>query len=89
MAYQDVMVGKVCKNAQDFVRLISAKNTSIIVHEIVANDIENMEKKLSSLFLETQPIPEIQKLHSMTAIDVDKVECRVYSYSLQKTVVCF
>ncbi|CAF2970137.1 unnamed protein product [Rotaria sp. Silwood2] len=89
MVFQDVMVGQKCKDAHDFVGLIKSKKTSIIVHEVVADDIENVRNKLSLLFMETKPIPEIQKIHSIAVIDANKVECKVFSFSSKKQIVRF
>ena len=44
MIYQDAMAGKQWKNAQDFVHLIKEKTTSLIVHEIVLDEIINIGK---------------------------------------------
>ncbi|CAM4954861.1 unnamed protein product, partial [Rotaria socialis] len=50
MVYQDVMAGKQCHNASDFVALIRDKKTSIIVDELLISDIEAAHEYLTSLF---------------------------------------
>ena len=89
MVYQDVMVGKRCKNAKDFLHLIQQKNISIITDELLISEIENGHDSLQSLFDKVKAVPDIQKVHSMTVLDVNKIECKTYLSSTQKTVVHF
>ncbi|CAF4028480.1 unnamed protein product [Rotaria magnacalcarata] len=76
MVYQDVMAGKHCHNASDFVALIRDKKTSIIVDELLISDIEAAHAYLTSLFQDVKTVPSIQKVHSMTVVDVDEISCR-------------
>ncbi|CAF4951229.1 unnamed protein product, partial [Rotaria sp. Silwood1] len=50
MVYQDVMSGKRCTNATDFVRLIQDKTTPIIIEELLTTKIEYANKTLKLLF---------------------------------------
>ncbi|CAM4901604.1 unnamed protein product [Rotaria socialis] len=61
MVYQDVMAGKQCHNASDFVALIRDKKTSIIVDELLISDIEAAHEYLTSLFQDVKAVPSIQK----------------------------
>ncbi|CAF2062197.1 unnamed protein product, partial [Rotaria magnacalcarata] len=89
MVYQDVMAGKHCHNASDFVALIRDKKTSIIVDELLISDIEAAHAYLTSLFQDVKTVPSIQKVHSMTVVDVDEISCKIYSNSVKKIVVHF
>ena len=89
MVYQDVMAGKQCHNASDFVALIRDKKTSIIVDELLISDIEAAHAYLTSLFQDVKAVPSIQKVHSMTVVDVDEINCKIYSNSVKTTVVHF
>lgn len=83
------MAGKRCHNASDFVALIRDRKTSIIVDELLISDIEATREYLTSLFQNVKAVPSIQKVHSMTLVDVDEISCKVYSNSVKKTVVHF
>ena len=89
MVYQDVMAGKRCRNAKDFVYLIQQKNSSIISDELLKSEIQHGYKDLQLLFNDAKAVPDTQKIHSMMVIDVNKIECKIYSLSTQKTVVHF
>ena len=89
MVYQDVMVGKRCKNAKDFVSLIQRKNSSIIANELSKKEIQDGYTDLQLLFNSVKPVPDIQKVHSMTVLDVNKIECKIYSVSLEKKTINF
>lgn len=89
MVYQDVMVGKRCRNAKDFINLIQAKKGSIITEELSRGEIEEGQKDLQSLFENVKAVPDIQKTHSMKVLDLNKIECKIYSLSAQRTVVHF
>ncbi|CAF1187211.1 unnamed protein product, partial [Didymodactylos carnosus] len=89
MVYEDIMAGKKCKNAGDFVRLIKDKSTPIIIDELLTSEIEYAEMNLKQLFEQVKPVPNIQKVHSVIVWDVDKIECKLYSNSSKGKVVCF
>lgn len=89
MVYQEVMIGKRCKNANDFVRLIEQKNTSILIEELLTSEIKHGRENLELLFDKVKAVPNIQKVHSITVVDIDKIECKVYSQCAKKTVVNF
>ena len=89
MVYQDVMAGKRCRNAKDFMSLIQQKNSPIIVNELSKNEIKDGHRDLQLLFDSVKPVPDIQKMHSMTVLDMNKIECKIYSSSTQRTVVNF
>jgi hypothetical protein len=89
MVYQDVMAGKRCKNAKDFLHLVEQKNTSILIDQLLESEIEDAHSSLELLFDKVKPVPDIQQVHSMTVLDVDKIECKIHSFSTQKTVVHF
>jgi len=89
MAYQEVMAGKRCNNATDFLNLVKQKDTSIFIDELKINDIEHSREILDPLFSNVKPVPDIQKVHSMTVLDVNRIECKVYSNSTEKTIFDF
>ena len=87
--YQEIMTGKRCKNAADFLNLIKQKSTSVFIDELSTNEIQDAHKTLGPLFSNVKPVPDIQKVHSMTVIDINKIECKFYSNCKEKTVVNF
>ena len=89
MVYQDVMSGKRCTNANDFTRLIQARNTPIIIEELLTADIEDAVENLQLLFENVKAVPNIQKLHSVTVLKTNEIECKLYSNSNEKTAVHF
>ncbi len=89
IVYQEVMVGKKCKNASDFLNLVKEKDTSIYIHELLNSEIEHAYESLGLLFDNVKAVPDIQKVHAMTVVDINKIECKIYSNSAQKTVVNF
>jgi len=89
MVYHDCMAGKKCRNASDFAHLIQARDTSIIIEELLVNDIKNAEKELISLFDNVKCVPNIQKVHSMNVIDLDVIEYKTYSNSTEKKTFHF
>ncbi|CAF1533649.1 unnamed protein product, partial [Didymodactylos carnosus] len=50
LVYEDVMVGKTCRNAADFVRLLEDKNTPIILSELLPSEIDDAENELKPTF---------------------------------------
>jgi len=89
MAYQNVMAGKRCTNASDFVHLIQHKNTSIIIEELLTSEIEDTRPVLDLLFDNVKAVPNIQKIHSVNVLCPNEIECKLYSSSTEKTVVRF
>jgi len=84
MVYQEVMAGKRCTSSKDFVQIIEQKSNVIVIDELSKSDINHGRDSLRVLFDEVKPVPNIQKVHSMTVIDIDKIECKVYSNSTKK-----
>lgn len=89
MVYQDVMTGKRCNSASDFAHLIKAKQTAMIVDELTIEDIQGAREKLQCLFDNAKPVPNIQKLYSMSVAGVGTLTCKVYSNSVKQTTVNF
>ncbi|CAF1424572.1 unnamed protein product [Adineta steineri] len=87
--YQDVMSGKRCRNAKDFLHLIEQKNSLIIIDELSPDEIELGRDELGLVFNQVKAVPNIQKVHSINVIDIDKIECKIYSNSDKKTTVNF
>ncbi|CAM4950461.1 unnamed protein product [Rotaria socialis] len=73
------MSGKRCTNAADFTRLIQARDTPIIIEELLTTDIEDAAENLKFLFENVKAVPNIQKLHSITVLKTNEIECKVYS----------
>ena len=89
MGYQEIMSGKRCKNAAEFLTLIKQKNTLVFIDELLMNEIQDAHITLGQLFSNVRLVPNIQKVHSMTVIDINKVECKFYANSKEKTIVNF
>ena len=53
------------------------------------NEIEDAHITLGQLFSNVRSVPDIQKVHSMTVIDINKVECKFYANSKEKTIISF
>lgn len=87
--YGEVMSGKRCNNASDFVRLIKDKGTAVIINELTTDDIDDAQEKLQDLFDNVKPVPNIQKLHSMCVAGVDTLKCKMYSNSAKHVTVYF
>ena len=84
MVYQEIMSGKRCQNAVHFLSLIKQKTASVFIDELLMNEIEDAHITLGQLFSNVRPVSNIQKVHSMTVIDINKVACKFYSNSKQK-----
>ena len=89
MVYQEIMSGKRCKNAVDFLTLIKQKTTSVFIDELLMNGIEDAHITLGQLFSNVRQVSDIQKVHSTTVIDINKVECKFYANSKEKTMINF
>ena len=83
MVYQEIMSGKRCKNAVEFLTFIKQKTTSVFTDELLMNEIEDAHITLRQLFFNVRSVSDIQKVHSMTVIDINKVECKFYANSKQ------
>lgn len=83
------MVGKRCRNAKDFVSLIQQKNSPVIVNGLSGNEIEDGYNDLQLLFNSVKPVPDIQKVHSLAVLAVNKVQCKIDSTSIQRITVNF
>ncbi|CAF1431743.1 unnamed protein product, partial [Adineta steineri] len=79
------MSGKRCRNAKDFLHLIEQKNSLIIIDELSPDEIELGRDELGLVFNQVKAVPNIQKVHSINVIDIDKIECKIYSNSDKKT----
>ncbi|CAF2588410.1 unnamed protein product [Rotaria sp. Silwood2] len=63
MVYQDVMVGKRCENASDFVQLIRDKNIPMIVDQLLISEIDDTGENRTALYDNVKTAPNIQKIH--------------------------
>ena len=61
----------------------------IITEELLTSEIEDGHKGLQLLFENVKGVQDIQKVHSMKVLDLNKIACKIYSLSTQKTVVVF
>ena len=89
MVYQEIMSGKRCKNTTAFLTLIKQKTTSVFIDELLINEIQDAHITRGQLFSNIRLVPNIQKVHSMTVIDINKVEYKFYADSKEKTIVNF
>lgn len=78
-----------CRNPSEFVRLAQQKNKSVIIEKLSSTDIELAHTTVQSVFNNVKVVPDIQKLHSITMLDINKIECRIYSNSKGKRIVDF
>jgi hypothetical protein len=68
---------------------LNKKNTSTILDDLLISEIEHAYETLGLLFDNVKAVPDIQKMHSMTVLDINQIECKIYSNSTEKTVVNF
>jgi hypothetical protein len=83
------MTKKQCKTAADFVFLAKSKTNTIILHEITQAAVDASEQKLRQVFDHTKSVRDTQKLHHVTALREDVIECRLYSESTNCWTVNF
>ncbi len=50
----------------------------------MTSEIKHDRGDLELIFDKVKAVPNIQKVHSMTVVDIDKIECKVYSHSAKK-----
>ncbi|UJR19264.1 hypothetical protein I4U23_022393 [Adineta vaga] len=65
------------------------RNTSILVIELSPDEIEQGRDSLDLIFNQAKAVPQIQKVHSMTVVNIDKIECKIYSNSGKKFILNF
>ncbi|CAF5070896.1 unnamed protein product [Rotaria magnacalcarata] len=75
--------------AVDFVNIAKSKTKVIIIDEITQEDIDKSTSELHSFFSNTASVKNMQKLHSITVLRQDTIECRLYDYSDEKWTVHF
>ena len=78
-----------CENAADFVNIAKTKSKAIIIEEITQKDIDESTTQLQTFFTNTKSVNDIQKLHSITVVKQDTIDCRLYNYSTEKWTVYF
>lgn len=81
MVHQAILSGQVCRNAQDFVTIARSKTTVIHVEEILESEVEGAQEELEEMFNNVKAVPGIQKVHSVTVLDVNLIQCKHYSQS--------
>ncbi|CAF3102305.1 unnamed protein product [Rotaria sp. Silwood2] len=81
IVWKEIMTKKQCKTASDFVLLAKSKTNTIILHEITQAAIDASEQKLQQIFNDTKSVRDTQKLHHVTVVGEDIIECRLYSES--------
>ena len=81
MVHQAILSGQVCLNAQDFVTIARSKTTVIHVEEILESEVEGAQEELEEMFNNVKAVPGIQKVHSVTVLDVNLIQCKHYSQS--------
>ncbi|CAF2377023.1 unnamed protein product [Rotaria sp. Silwood2] len=89
LVWQEIMTKQQCKTAACFVRLAKSETNTIILHEITQAAIDASEQKLQQIFNDTRSARDTQKLHYVTAIREDIIECRLYSQSTSCWTVNF
>ncbi|CAF1275201.1 unnamed protein product [Rotaria sordida] len=89
LVWQEILTKQQCKTATSFVLLAKNKTNTIILHEITQAAIDASEQKLQQIFNATRSVRDTQKLHHVTAIREDTIECRSYSQSTSCWTVKF
>ena len=89
MVYEEIMSGKRCKNTVDFLTLIKQKTASVFIDELLMNEIGDAHITLGQLFSNVRPVSDIEKVHSITVIDINKVKYKFYANSKEKTIINF
>jgi hypothetical protein len=89
LVYREIMTKKQCSSAHDFVLLAKSKTSTIILHEIDQATIDKSEQKLRQIFNDTRSVRDTQKLHYLSVICDDVVQCRRYAESTHSWTVNF
>lgn len=89
LVHQQILTGKDCRNAADFLSLAQSKTQSIQIQELAPSEIEGSEEELQQFFANTRGVPGIQKIHSVEVVDVDIIQYRTYSNSDKRTTFRF
>lgn len=89
IVWQEIMTKKQCTTAADFVLLAKSKTNTIILHEITQAAIDTSEQMLKQFFNDTRLVRDTHKLHHVTAVREDVIECRLYGRSTNCWTVNF
>ncbi|CAF1351898.1 unnamed protein product, partial [Didymodactylos carnosus] len=89
LVWSAILVGGVCRSAEDFITLAKKKTQKIILIEITRNDIDSSKTKLENLFKTAKSVPETLKMHSVKVVDEDELDFRYYSTCSQKKTITY
>ncbi|CAF1608935.1 unnamed protein product, partial [Didymodactylos carnosus] len=89
LVWSEMMAGKRCTSASDFVQICNEKTKTIIVGQITNAQIDVTIAKLSYMFDQTCSVPVIRKLHSIKVLHKNIIECSSYTNCTQTFVFAF
>ena len=89
LVLQEIMTKKQCKSAAEFEFLAKSKTKTIILHEITQAAIDASEQKLQHLFNETKSVRDTHKVHHLTVVREDVIQCRLYGGAASSWTVNF
>jgi hypothetical protein len=89
MVHQAILSGHSCRNAEEFVSIARSKTKAIHVEEIRESEIDGAREELEEMYARVKAVPGIQKVHSVTVLDVNHIECKQYSLSQESFHVSF
>ena len=89
LVHQQILTGKDCRNAADFVLLARSRTDSIQIEELLTSEVEAAQEELHDIFMNTRNLPGIQKIHSIDVMDVDTIQYRNYSTSEKEVIFRF
>ncbi|CAF0950722.1 unnamed protein product [Didymodactylos carnosus] len=89
LVWSEMMAGKRCTSASDFVQICNEKTKIIIAGEITNAQIDVTIAKLSHMFDQTCSVPVIRKQHSIKVLHKNIIECSSYTNCTQTFVFTF
>ncbi|CAF1049158.1 unnamed protein product [Didymodactylos carnosus] len=89
LVWSAILVGGVCRSAEDFIKLAEKKTKKIILIQITSSDIDNSKTKLENLFKMAESVPETLKMHSVKVGDENELEFRYYSTCSEKKTITY
>ena len=89
LVHQQILTGKDCRNAADFVLLARSKTDAVTVEELLVGEVEAAREELHEIFMNTRNFPGVQKIHSIDTMDVDVIQYRSYSTSEEEVTFRF
>ena len=89
LVHQQILTGKDCRNAEDFVSLAQSQTNAIQIQELFPSEIEGAEEELLAMFVSTRHVPGLRKIHSIDVMDIDVIQYRMHSTSEEEVIFRF